>query len=304
MPYVPVLPVNRADRLRIAEERWGEVAAARPDLAPAVALQRELLAGVLEIEDKLEHDGLLRLSLPPKYLAAKLKRAVPALAGEHIPVPTAALTPAALRLCGALASGGAGEAAQHLRNALASGSIEPRSLFAASMARDQNAIRVGALHRGLSPDLMWLVAELAVSPFAHLLQRALLSNDIVRSALDDWGAGYCPACGSWPAVAEVVAGHRTLRCSFCSAAWELNTYACIYCENPAETFVTAAPHIDRKDRRVEACGACGGYLKTVDFAELSPFPLLAISDLETMDLDIAAMEHNYMRPALKSFARQ
>ena len=41
------------------------------------------------------------------------------------------------------------------------------------------------------------------------------------------------------------------------------------------------------------------YLKTVDLPELSPFPLLAIADLETMDLDVAAMEHGYTRPALK-----
>ena len=34
-----------------------------------------------------------------------------------------------------------------------------------------------------------------------------------------------------------------------------------------------------------------GYLKTVDVPSLSPFPLLAIYDMETMDLDLAAMEH-------------
>ena len=40
------------------------------------------------------------------------------------------------------------------------------------------------------------------------------------------------------------------------------------------------------------------------FKNLLPtmFPLLAIGDLETMDLDVAAMEHHYQRPALKEFA--
>ncbi len=85
-------------------------------------------------------------------------------------------------------------------------------------------------------------------------------------------------------------------------AWELKTYACIYCEESGEPFVTAAPDEERKDRRVEVCSACGSYLKTVDLPELSPFPLLAIADLETMDLDVAAMEHHYQRPALKEFA--
>jgi len=299
MSYVPVSPGNRADLLETAETRWAAISAARPDLEPAVALQRRLLALVVDLLGILESGRLPRLSLPPKYLAAKLARGVPGLAGEPIPVPARALTATTLRLCEELAAGGAGEAASHLRDAIASGAIEPGSLFTASLTRDQQAIRTGAAHRGLSPDLMWLVAELAVAPFVHLLQRTILSPETVREALGRWGNGYCPACGSWPAVAEVVGGHRTMRCSFCAAAWELKTYACIYCRNESETFITAAPDLERKDRRIEACQACGSYLKTLDLAELSPFPLLAISDLETMDLDVAAMEHNYSRPPMK-----
>ena len=122
------------------------------------------------------------------------------------------------------------------------------------------------MHRGLAPDLVWLVAELAVSPFAHALQRTLFGRaaaaPTLRDALDAWNHGYCPACGSWPALAEVVGGHRTLRCSFCAGAWELTTYACIYCEESGEAFVTAAPDEERKDRRIEVCAHCGGYLKT------------------------------------------
>jgi FdhE protein len=303
MPYVSVSPANRADLLETAEQRWTAIAASRPDLAPAVALQRQLLGVVMDLTARLEQGRLPRLSLPPKYLMAKLARNVPVLAGEPIPVPAAALTPSVIRFCDELSRGGAAEAADHIRAAVESGSIDPASLYTAALMRDQQAIRTGAVHRGLAPDLVWLIAELAVGPFAQLLQHALFSNDIVREALDQWDSGYCMACGSWPAVAEVVAGHRTLRCSFCSAAWELKTYACVYCRNDSESFITAAPDAERKDRRVEACSACGSYLKTVDLNELSPFPLLAISDLETMDLDLAAMEHHYTRPPLKNFVR-
>ena len=104
-------------------------------------------------------------------------------------------------------------------------------------------------------------------------------------------------------MAEVVEGHRALRCSFCAAAWELTTYACVYCAEAGGPFVTAAPDEERKDRRVELCASCASYLKTVDTDVLSPFPLLSIGDLETMDLDVAAMEHGYVRPPLKDFTR-
>ena len=197
-----------------------------------------------------------------------------------------------------------GDAATHLREELSRGTLEATSLLTASLTRDQAALRSGAFHRGLSGDLMWLVAELAVSPFAHALQRMLfggLAPGDLQAALDAWGHGYCPACGSWPAVGEVAGGHRTLRCSFCACAWELKTYACIYCGNDTESFVTAAPDTARTDRRIEICSGCGGYLKTLDVPDLSPFPLLSISDIETTDLDVAAMEHGYARPGMKEF---
>jgi FdhE protein len=292
---------SRADLLETARKRWAAVSAARPELAPAVELQQRLISLVIDLAEAIRQGRLPRLSLPPKYIAAKLARGVPALAAEPVPMPVAALTPSVLRFCDELAAGGAGDAALHIRQAIAAGAIEPASLFAASLARDQAAIRSGASHRGLAPDLVWLVAELAVGPFVHALQQSLFT-DAVAPALAGWNKGYCPTCGSWPALAEVVGGHRTLRCSFCSMAWELSTYACIYCEENGEPFVTAAPDEERKDRRLELCSSCGSYLKTVDLAELSPFPLLAIADLETMDLDVAAMEHNYQRPPLKDFA--
>jgi len=266
MPHVEIRAISRQNQADLAERRWEAVLAHRPDLAAAVNLQRRLLGLVSDLSATLENGRLPRLSLPQKYLAAKLTRGVPALAGEPIPLPVPTMRPALLRLCDALAEGGAGEAATHIRDAISGGHVESGSLLAASLARNQSAIRTGAVHRGLAPDLVWLVAELAVSPFVHALQRTLFaaSGDELSGALARWDQGYCPACGSWPALAEVVAGHRTLRCSFCSAGWELRSYACIYCHESGEKFVTAAPDEERKDRRVEVCSACGGYLKTID----------------------------------------
>jgi FdhE protein len=305
MPYVAVSLEKHPIVLETAERRWRAVLEARADLAPAIELQRRLLTLVSELGGTIEHGRVPRLSLPPKYLAAKLARGVPAFAGEPIPLPVSLMRPILGHLCDALAEGGAGQTATHIREAIDHGSMEPGSLLAASLSRNQAAIRTGAAHRGLAPDLVWLVAELAVSPFVHTLQRTLFANatdDTLRAALEQWDRGYCPACGSWPALAEVVGGHRALRCSFCSSAWELNRYACIYCDEGGEKFVTAAPDDERKDRRLEVCTSCGGYLKTIDLPELSPFPLLSISDIETTDLDVAAMEHGYARPPLKEFS--
>jgi FdhE protein len=303
---MPLLTPERPAReqlLGLAAARWTALAELRPDLSPAVDLQRQLLGIVLKAGEVLDGAKLPRLSLPPKYLSAKLGRGVPFLAGEPIPIPIALLRKTLLDLCEALATGAATEAAGHIRDAIASGRIDAASLLTASLSRDQEAVRTGALHQGLAPDLTWLVAELACGPFAHVLQRALLASPdaTLAAAAHDWNAGYCLLCGSWPALAEVVHGRRALRCSFCALAWELGAYRCIYCAEEGEPFVTAAPDQDRKDRRLELCAKCGAYLKTVDVDALSPFPLVAIADMETMDLDMAAMEHGYGRPPLKDF---
>ena len=305
MPYMPIPAGAGRDLHELAERRWRTVIEARPDLVPAVALQRRLLAIVADVSLKLDDAPLPRLSLSAESAATKLTRGVPALAGEPIPLPMPLLGPPLLQFCATLAEGGAGGAAAHIETALSTGEIDPASLLAACLARNQCAIRAGAVEHGLAPDLLWLVAELAVGPFAHRLQQGLLAaaaGGALPAALEAWNRGYCPACGSWPALAEVAGGRRTLRCSFCAGAWELTSYACIYCAESGDAFVTAAPNEERKDRRVEVCSACGAYLKAIDLPELSPYPLLSITDLETTDLDVAAMEHGYVRPMLKDFS--
>jgi FdhE protein len=304
MPYVitPSLPPETV--LEIAEARWAAIAAARPELQPAVDLQRHLLTLVIDLAAGAAHQPLPRLSLPPKYVAAKLRRGVPVLTGEPVPVPD--LRQPLLDLCGALAEGGAGDPATHIRDSIAGGSIDPRALATASLQRDQHSIRAGAVERGLAPDLLWLIGELAVSPFVHSLEAVVFphaaDDAALAPALAGWEHGYCPLCGSWAALAEVVDGVKLLRCSFCAATWGLTEYACAHCGARGESFVTAAPDQMRKDRRLEVCSACSGYLKTVDVPDLSPFPLVAITDLETMDLDVAAMKHGYARPAARDFS--
>jgi FdhE protein len=309
MPPVALEPATRQSRLAEAARRWDALQAAQPDLAPAVDLQRQLLGTVIDLMDVIDGGRMPRLSLPPKYLAAKLARGVPALSGEPIPLPVAVLTPTLIRLCEELAAGGAGETAEHIKAALVETRMDAGSLLTASLARDQQAIRVGAAHRGLAPDLVWLVAELAVSPVAYALQRALFApasaDAVLSGALSAWPHGYCPSCSSWPAIAEVLGGRRALRCSFCAYAWDTGSHGCVYCGESGDKFL--APSSDaslveaRRHRRLEICNTCRSYMKAVDVVELSPFPLVAIADLETMDLDMAAIERGYTRPPLKEF---
>lgn len=308
MAYVALPPETRASRESSARSHWAAIRSARPDLEPAIVLQERLVMLIVELAEVIERGRLPRLSLPPRYVAAKLRKGIPAMAAEPIPMPTAVLAPTLLDLCEALAQGGAGDAARHIKEAISGGTMEAGSLLSASLARDQQAIRTGGVHRGLAPDLVWLVSELAVSPFVHALQQALVTplahanrEDAIRSALDAWTHGYCPICGSWPALVERWHGSRVLRCSFCALAWSLPTEACAYCAEGGSAFRTSSPDEAHPDRRLETCDTCRSYLKAIDVDRPAPFPLLAIVDLETMDIDMSAMQTGFQRPPLRNF---
>jgi FdhE protein len=228
---------------------------------------------------------------------------VPALRNENvlIPAPLVAVLPA---LCDVLAQGGAGDSAAHIGHPLAAGEIDGGSLLRVSLARNRKAIRTSSLHHGFSPDLVWVIGELGSAPLAHYFQTRLLETPPLKAALLTWDRGYCPCCGSWPALIESLARRSAareggaLRCSYCAASWELSSRRCVYCANEDDRLVVAAPDVERPGRRLELCGACGGYTKVMTAADLTPFPLIAIEDLATMDLDEGAMARGYHRPDL------
>lgn len=289
-----------------ATHRWAELAGEFPDLEPAVELQRKLLGEVITLLERLVRSGAVTRPLPPAAIVEKLQRGVPVLRGEAIEIPVDELAPSLDLFCQHLANGGAGDVARHVLESFESGRIKRASLLRSSLARDQKAIHQGATQMGLSPDLVWLVGELSTSPLAFLLQQTVFGEEddkdkqdgIVRSALVSWDRGYCPACGSWPALAEYVHGQRSLRCSFCAAAWEMLSYRCVYCGEEGTGFVTSAPDAERPQRLLELCSQCGGYTKAIQVETAAPFPLVAIEDLETLDLDRSAIDHGYTRPSL------
>jgi len=283
--------------------RLGELAATRPDLDSALELQRDLLGRQIDMLETFREGGMPSISLPPRYVTAKLKKSIPALYGEPIPLPAKILELSAREYCDRLAKGGAGDAATAVSRALEDRTLDGAALISACFGRDQRRVRFMAAQNNLSPDIAWLIAELAVAPFAHLLQtRAFTGVD--AESVSAWERGYCPACGSWPAIAEVIMGRHTLRCSFCAASWMLAAYGCIYCANASNTFITAAPDLSNPNRRLQLCNACGGYVKVVDVAELTEFPLIAVEDLASMDLDMIAIERKYMRPALPEIKKR
>ena len=294
------------DPLDDAERRWLRLVDARPDLAAAVDLQRVLVTRSVELlaQTRLIVRGA---SAAPADLLDRLARQRVPVLDLAVDLDVDRVLPFLLGFCDDFASGGAGDPARRVRAVLERGEIEPGSLLRASLARRQEAIRQRANHVGVAPDLVWLVAELAVGPVAWRLQHEALVSDAsaplaVRDALRDWSRGECPACGSWPALAEVRDGRRHARCSFCGADWLPRAEACVYCSAAGETFLAAAADQPATGRHIEFCRACGGYLKRIELPAATTFAILPVLDLETSDLDVLAVGRGYARPSMRPVA--
>lgn len=296
----------RDDPLDEAEPRWLRLVDERPDLGPAVELQRVLVTRSVELS--AEATAITRgASAAPADLLDRLQRQRAPVLDLAVDLDVDRLLPFLLGFCDDFIAGGAAEPARRVRAVIERGEIEPGSLLRASLARRQGAIRERSNHIGVAPDLVWLVAELAVGPIAHRLQHDALAcvssaPPAVREALGGWPRGECPACGSWPALAEVRDGARHARCSFCGCDWTPRAGACVYCDESGDALLTAAAGGAEDGRRVTFCRACGGYLKEVDRPGATPFAILPVLDLETSDLDVLAAGRGYARPAMRPVA--
>jgi len=286
---MPAIPLRE-----LATARWAQVRVERPEAEPALPLHQALISTQLSL---LEDDGLRVAAVhdPPttervlEHLGAGLR------AIDRPPAPPGVAFEAMHDLARVLADHGAGHAASKIGSALSS-SAGPLA-FDASCLRDVDAMRALAQQHGLNLQVLWLIAEVASAPVMHLRQRVVLeeSGEAVRDAIAAWQRGTCPACGAWPVVAEFFYGERLNRCSYCASMWPVPPGICTYCGETGEAFQTIVHDRNRPGRRLELCRTCGGYLKTLDVGRPTPFPLLAVEDFATNDLDRAAQHHGFRR---------
>jgi FdhE protein len=269
--------------------------------AAALRLHRRLLTRQIGLIEE-------RALLPPHLavldahtVVSRLACGTPVLRGVEVPgVPLARVGVEILAFLDELAWGGAGEAARKAARALDSGAVDLSAVCAASLSRDEAGARATASNFGLNVQVLWMAADLATAPVANALQETLLESgdEAVRDAVAHWGRGTCPACGNWPVLGEFFFGERLHRCAFCAAGWRMESRGCTYCGESGEHFRTIPIDRGRPGRRLEVCRRCGGYLKTIDVARPTPFPLLAIEDFATADLDRAAIAHGFRRTGL------
>ena len=186
-----------------------------------------------------------------------------------------------------------GSAAQRTAEIVARAEVDLTELLAAALSGERGPIERAASELEADPDALGRMTDLALQPF--LWEAARLLGTLTD--VDAWERGYCPVCGAWPGIAELVGPEkrRHLRCVRCGTDWTWFVLLCPYCGNDDHRTlrVLQAPGTSE---RVDVCERCRGYVKAVaSYAPASAVRLIA-EDVATMDLDVSAIEAGYRRP--------
>lgn len=215
-----------------------------------------------------------KLSLPVRLAHAHVRALLDAAADAHHP-------------------GGASLAA------LRDGDFDALHMLNAALRLDHDGIATIATSRGADPLALQVVAQLAAMPVLHACHRRL-SGTPTRG----WVRGYCPCCAAWPSLAELrgLDRERHLRCARCGADWHAPLLLCSYCgESDHEWLGSLVPEGEEQTRRVETCRRCQGYVKALATLTAIPAAALPVEDLNTVELDLAAVERGYTRPERPGF---
>jgi FdhE protein len=159
---------------------------------------------------------------------------------------------------------------------------------------DASALINGAINQDDSLDTATAtVAQLAAMPLLQAMNRRY------GPAVAEWTAGYCPVCGSWPALVEQHGLEREwhLRCGRCGADWVGVPHRCVFCgEDDHDRLGSLYADEAGESRRVETCETCRGYVKVMAALRPAPAAELPLNDLAMLELELAALERDYHRP--------
>lgn len=175
---------------------------------------------------------------------------------------------------------------QGLLQALAKGHDDIQTLMKAVLTSDLKAIQTTAKELKIDSPILTLLIRLSLRP--ALLETARAVQNLMD--LGQWHHGHCPVCGSAPRLADLSGegGQRTLHCSLCETAWPYIRLRCPFCENDNREELSYLRAENEEGLRVDLCGRCNNYLKTMDLREIPGPIILPLDDVATWHLDIIA----------------
>jgi FdhE protein len=261
-------------------QRLRQEATERPELAGTI----DLYCALLEAQARARIESGVAPDVAEA--AARLEQGLPALSPEALAVDSEAL----------------GELCDEMISILAARRPEQADTLAAMRAwlnRERERLgalaveylREGHIGEGDEADLMAFIFDTALHPVLRAL--ALPLAPLVERAA--WYRGNCPACGGEPdfAALDRRGGRRRLFCPRCDTEWTFRRVGCPFCDNNDPRQLGYFPSGDGA-YRINVCGVCRRYIKTIDLREVTDERLPAMERVLTLGMDIAAQKAGYL----------
>ena len=288
-PSSAELPKPRGDRAMASEATSQSLLSVLDGEHPE---WRPLLAVIKEALRETEHPHWARFVAALEHSGGGGR---PLLDGAVINVASKLVGRWVRHILGVAADTGTGM--EPLARAVAAGRLDALSLFETAMSQDVDRFDELARVEGAYRDPLQGLASLIAMPMLQSCRRAWTER-----VPTDWGYGYCPICGRWPALAEVrgLDGGRHLRCGCCGSDWRTEWLRCPFCGEGDHQKLGSLVLPDRLERQtIEVCEGCGGYVKTLTTLSAIRPEHVVLQDLATLVLDVVALGRGYRRPASK-----
>ena len=270
----------------LVQRAAAEIIAAKPAYRDLIEFYAAIFAAQEDARPRLRLEPFL---LSPELVGIKRKNQFPLIQVEEMrfdPEAGEGLFGNLCRIavdCRSQLSGSAQILSRHL--------TEAAPLFQGFLGGDETRLKQAAAALGVEAD--------ALSFFLyHSLRPAICrcEQNLAGFLVDElsWEKGYCPICGSPPALARLEAdGQRFLFCSFCWHRWPARRAACPYCGCGDPVRLSYRYSEEEPEYRLELCEACRKYVKTVDGRNLARSVYPPLEQVATLHLDLKAAEAGY-----------
>jgi len=144
-------------------------------------------------------------------------------------------------------------------------------------------------------ELMIFTVDHALRPFLRLWAEPY-REEISKDEFKSWNiATICPFCGSKSHFSRIrgTDGRRFMFCDRCFTEWETRNIYCVHCGNDNPMSIQYLSVDGDMAYQVYTCEECKGYIKTYDERQKGKENDLFIANIETVYLDMLALEKGY-----------
>lgn len=247
----------------------------QPELAPAVALQVDLIEAIRRVHGRITTPWI---ETPSEALAARLATGQPLLEFAQI-----AFDWNDVRLL-------VRQVTDVLRRHEVVDAAAAAALHAIGRSPTLPDVMRAWFEQQPVPEVDMIDEVLAWSARPYLQRVAEVLQQ--RVSIERWTRRVCPVCAAEPEFSLITpSGERQLVCGRCHVRWAFSPIACPYCGNDDRATIKSMATPDGH-YRVMICGPCTRYIKALDTRK-SPRPLLPYVDLiATLPLDAAVMKNS------------